>query len=76
MEQYALITGASQGLGKAFAIEVSERKINTILVSLPNERLPDLCEEIKKNYGVDSICYETDLSVLENVVAMADQPSD
>jgi uncharacterized protein len=72
MKQYALITGASQGLGKAFALEISGRKINTILVSLPNERLSDLCEEIKEKYGVDSICYETDLSILENVVAMAD----
>jgi uncharacterized protein len=72
MKQYALITGASQGLGKAFAIEISERKINTILVSLPNEGLANICEEITEKYGVDSICYETDLSILENVVAMAD----
>jgi len=72
MKQYALITGASQGLGKAIALEISKRKINTILVSLPNEELADLCEEIKEKYGVDSICYETDLSILENVTALAE----
>lgn len=36
MTQYALVTGARKGLGKAFAIELSKRKINTILVGSPN----------------------------------------
>ena len=68
MKQYALITGASQGLGKAFAKEISKKKINTILVSLPDEGLSTFCEELEELYGVDSICYETDLSIVENVV--------
>jgi hypothetical protein len=70
MKQYALITGASQGLGKAFAKEISKKKINTILVSLPDEGLSTFCEELEELYGVDSICYETDLSIVENVVQL------
>ena len=70
MKQYALITGASQGLGKAFAKEISKKKINTILVSLPDEGLSTFCEELEEMYGVDSICYETDLSIVENVVQL------
>ncbi|RPA67623.1 SDR family NAD(P)-dependent oxidoreductase [Cyclobacteriaceae bacterium YHN15] len=72
MKQYALITGASQGLGKAFAIEIAKKKINTILVSLPNEDLSVFCEEIKEMYGVDSICFETDLSIVENVIDLTE----
>ena len=72
MKQYALITGASQGLGKAFAIEISKKKMNTILVSLPNEGLSNFCEEIKEIYGVDSICFETDLSIVENVIDLTE----
>lgn len=68
MKKYALITGASQGLGKAFAIEISKKKINTILVSLPNEGLSTFCEDLEEIYGVDSICFETDLSIVENVI--------
>lgn len=70
MKQYALITGASQGLGKAFAKEISKKKINTILVSLPDEGLSTFCEELEEMYGVDSICYETDLSIVDNVVEL------
>jgi len=32
-EQYALITGASAGIGKALAIECARRKMNLALVS-------------------------------------------
>lgn len=71
MTQYALVTGARKGLGKAFAIELSKRKINTILVGSPNKELGALCEKLKKNYKVDSIPYETDLSVYENVVDLS-----
>ncbi|SMD42962.1 hypothetical protein SAMN00777080_1533 [Aquiflexum balticum DSM 16537] len=71
MGQYALITGARQGLGKAFALELSKRKINTILVSRPNNGLQDFCEELKEKYSVDSKFYETDLSVYQNVIDLA-----
>lgn len=71
MGQYALITGARQGLGKAFAIELSKRKINTILVSRPNPGLGTFCEELKEKYQVDCIAYETDLSVYQNVIDLA-----
>lgn len=62
MKQYALVTGASQGLGKEFAIELASRKINTILVSLPNENLQALSQEIIACYGVDSKYFELDLT--------------
>ncbi len=41
-KEFALITGASKGLGRAFALELSKRKINTILVALPDEGLNEL----------------------------------
>lgn len=65
--EYALITGASRGLGKAFAVELAQRKINIILVSLPGEGLPGTAEEIKK-FGVDAVIYETDLTKKENIL--------
>ncbi len=34
-ESYAVVTGASQGLGKAFAENLAKKQINVILVSLP-----------------------------------------
>lgn len=62
MKKYALITGASQGLGKSFAFELASRKINTLLVSLPHENLQGVNREIMETYGTDSHCFEMDLT--------------
>lgn len=39
---YAVVTGASQGLGKSFAKELAKKGINLILISLPNQDLGEL----------------------------------
>ncbi|GGC34024.1 short-chain dehydrogenase [Parapedobacter defluvii] len=72
---YALITGASQGLGKAFVLELAKRKINPILVSLPGEGLAFIADEVKA-LGMEAHCYETDLTQKENIVALADWVND
>ncbi len=70
-KRYAVITGASKGLGRALAMEVSKRGMNTLLVSLPGEGLEAVCTELKETYGTDSKAFETDLSVNENVIELA-----
>lgn len=65
---FAVVTGASQGLGKSFALELAKRKINTILVALPNENIQQTAEECR-THGTLSHYYETDLSHKENVLA-------
>ena len=69
MEGYAVITGASMGLGRSFAREAARRGINTILVSLPGENLHLLAEELRE-MGTDSHAYETDMTVRDNIVKM------
>ncbi len=71
-EKFALVTGASSGLGKAFAFDLARRGIPLILVSLPAEGLPVLSEEIKNKFQVDVHHYETDLSILQNVQDLCD----
>jgi short-subunit dehydrogenase len=58
---YTLITGASEGLGKAFAIECASRNMNLILVALPGVELHCLTDFIKRNYSVEAVCIEKDL---------------
>lgn len=63
---YTLITGASEGFGKALAIECASRKMNLILVALPESCLHTLANTIKQKYNVDVIVIEKDLSIEEN----------
>lgn len=70
--QYALVTGASSGLGRCFALELARRGINTILVSLPDSGLQTIVEESKKQH-VDSIGFEMDLSDESQLNALCDR---
>lgn len=68
---FAVITGASLGLGKSFAQEMARHGNNLILVSLPGEGLPVFCNELERQYGINAVWYETDLSSRENVLSMS-----
>ncbi len=67
---YALITGASMGLGKSFAIDLARRGKNLLLVAKKNEHLPQLCKYIQNTYKVKAHCFETDLINLQSLQAM------
>ena len=58
---YTLITGASEGFGKALALDCARRKMNLVLVALPGVELHDLADFIKLNHDVDVIIIEKDL---------------
>ncbi|MEI9944227.1 MAG: SDR family NAD(P)-dependent oxidoreductase [Chitinophagaceae bacterium] len=58
---YTLITGASEGFGKALAIECAQREMNLILVALPGPELHPLADFIRRNYCVDVVSIEKDL---------------
>ena len=62
---FALITGASDGFGKALALECAARNINLVLVALPGSGLNGLCCYIERNFGVTTYCFEHDLSKKE-----------
>jgi short-subunit dehydrogenase len=59
---YTLITGASQGFGKAMALELAQREMHLVLVALPNSGLKELSDFIIKNFKVNVLWLEADLS--------------
>ena len=71
-KKYAVVTGASRGLGKAFAEELAQRGIPTVLVS-SNHCISDLCREIQESYHVKSSFVIADLTREENILAAADE---
>lgn len=59
---YALITGASGGIGLALARELASRKHDVLLVARSADNLLKHCEEIRTRYGVKADYLTLDLS--------------
>lgn len=59
---YALITGASKGIGKAIAFELANRKYDILITARSLGLLQKVSEEIKKTYSVDVNFIALDLS--------------
>ena len=57
-----LVTGASSGIGAAFAREFARHGWDLALVARREEKLKDLAEELKAQFGVDSLVIAADLS--------------
>lgn len=63
---YTLITGASQGFGKALAIDCAKRKMNLFLIDLPGTNLQNLEVFLGQNFDIQVRSFEMDLSSMED----------
>lgn len=68
-KKFAVVTGASSGLGRCYALELARQGINTILVSLPGEGLVNVAYK-SRFMGVESYIRETDITKKENVIEL------
>ena len=62
---YAIVTGASQGLGRAIAEQLALRRHNLLLVALPGTGLPELADSLADRYKISAWFLETDLMRVE-----------
>ncbi|WP_413669609.1 SDR family NAD(P)-dependent oxidoreductase [Mucilaginibacter sp. Mucisp86] len=62
MDQYALVTGAGKGIGRAMAILLAQKSYNLLLVSRSENDLIALSAQIKTDYHVKADYLATDLS--------------
>ena len=62
MKKFALITGGSQGLGKAIAEELAQRNIHLILVALDTPELYETAELLRSTYSVQVETFASDLT--------------
>ncbi|PLX10937.1 MAG: short-chain dehydrogenase [Marinilabiliales bacterium] len=64
---WAIVAGASEGLGAAFAEELAKRGLNLILIARGREKLELLANKLKNKYSVIVDCYSADLSDYQNI---------
>jgi len=62
----SVITGASQGIGEAIAVELSRVGAEVILVDIQEEKLEDVARKIRDNKG-NAYTFSADVSRLEQV---------
>lgn len=67
---WALITGASDGIGQAFAETLAQERFNLILVARRQDRLQQLAERLAGAYPMETLCLELDLAVTGAVSQM------
>jgi len=69
--QTALITGASSGIGDAFAREFAARGANLIIVARRGDRLEKLAKDIRALHSVEVTVIEADLSTPDSAAQLA-----
>jgi short-subunit dehydrogenase len=58
----AVITGASSGLGAAYADELAHRGCGVVLVARTTDRLQSLADRLQKQYGIEAVAVTADLT--------------
>src|SRR6478609_6354672 len=69
---FALITGASGGIGLSLARELAQRKIDLLLVARSEDKLSDAKKELEEKYKVKVEFLSCDLSKPGSVSAITD----
>jgi short-subunit dehydrogenase len=72
---FALITGASRGLGMAFARALAQRHCNLVLVARSAEPLQAFANELRRAYPVSVVAIQVDLSTAGAGQILAEQLS-
>jgi NAD(P)-dependent dehydrogenase (short-subunit alcohol dehydrogenase family) len=68
----SLVTGAGQGIGRAFAHALGEAGAAVAVVDIVAERAENVAEELKAN-GIDSLALQTDITKAVDVQNMVDK---
>ena len=72
---YAIVTGASSGIGKSLATEAAKRGYDVVLAARRKSTLTELANEIKQLYKVDAIISVVDLTTNEGINTLRKETS-
>jgi short-subunit dehydrogenase len=63
---YALITGASGGIGFDLAVLMASRGHNLILTARSEEKITNLARQLSKTHEIEAVAFPADLSVADD----------
>lgn len=66
--EWCVITGATDGIGKAFAFEMAKKGLNVLLISRTQSKLEQTKTEIKERYKVEVKILKIDFSTFDSSV--------
>ena len=73
---WALVTGASSGLGVEFVTQLAERGLNIVLVARRKDRMDALAQQVRETHGVDTRVVSVDLTTEDACRQVAEKTSD
>lgn len=72
MDEYALVTGASKGIGRSIAVLLAKKKYNLLLVARSAGELEELARDLPIEYGIKVDFFVIDLSLPDAAIKVAD----
>ncbi len=75
-QAFALITGASSGIGECFARALAARKRDVVLVARSKDKLRALAAELQSKHGARAAVLDADLSLTGAATALATRLAD
>ena len=73
---YALVTGASSGIGEEFANQLAKKGLNLILTARRKSKLDELADKLTNAYAIKVKTVELDLLSSDAMVLLARQTMD
>jgi 3-oxoacyl-[acyl-carrier protein] reductase len=67
----SIVTGASQGIGKAIALELSREGVEVILVDIQKEKLEEVADKIRENKGKAAV-FAVDVSRMDEAMGVVE----
>lgn len=73
-KHYAVVTGASSGIGREISIKLAERGFNIIAVARRDSLLNELKVELGKiNEGIEVVTKSCDLSIIDDAISLYEE---
>jgi len=65
--EWAVVTGATDGIGKAYAFALAEKRLNIVLISRTESKLKEVAKQIKEKYSVHTKHVVCDFSKFDQI---------